>query len=232
MTTLCPSTAPPEVKRQGIPEAAVESLLGALGSPWHPRVLCTAANHASGQCGPSRVLCRVWWTRTSDDNTPHCSGRPLRASLLLSLGSTSPLSACLGHTKGDTWCLWAWQRQGPQREGGQSPSAALQRYSLGQGSLSPESQALGSPSPPEALQPQVLSPLPAAGAVFVLCYGDHTQHCQFPGRSACARVNVMIVQIQRRLSVCVCAHGLCVRRVCFKPPLGGNSFFSPLPVWL
>lgn len=172
------------------------------------------------------------WTRTSDDNTPHCSGRPLRASLLLSLGSTSPLSACLGHTKGETWCLWAWQRQGHRGKGARAPPQPFRGTRLGRAACALRARPWGPPHPPEALQPQVLSPLPAAGAVFVLCYGDHTQHCQFPGRSACARVNVMIVQIQRRLSVCVCAHGLCVRRVCFKPPLGGNSFFSPLPVWL
>lgn len=57
--------------------------------------------------------------------------------------------------------------------------------------------------------------------------GAHTQHCQLLGCSVCARVTNMIAQTQRRLSVCTRARPVCVPCVCFKSPLGGNSFFLP-----
>lgn len=68
----------------------------------------------------------------------------------------------------------------------------------------------------------------AAGAPFGLCYHNHRQQGQFPGRSACARVTYnMIVQIQRHPRVCACARSVCAPCVCFKSPLGGSSFFLP-----
>lgn len=62
----------------------------------------------------------------------------------------------------------------------------------------------------------------------MLCYHGHTQHAQFPGHSACARVTSNnIVQIRRRPSVCARARSVCAPCVCFKSPLGGSSFFLP-----
>lgn len=83
------------------------------------------------------------------------------------LGLHLPAGAYLGHTRGESLVpLGLAEAEATEREGDQSPSAALQSHLLGQGSADPESQALGSsPRPhPEALLPQILSPLLAAGA--------------------------------------------------------------------
>lgn len=63
----------------------------------------------------------------------------------------------------------------------------------------------------------------------MLSYHDHTQRCQFPGRSACARVNYnMIVQTRRRPSVHARAQSVCVPYVCvLNLPWVVTLFFSP-----
>lgn len=165
----------------------------------------------------SPVLCRQDWRRRG---TTAC----LPAAFL---GSTSPLNAYLATQKGKAWSFGfaeagATESGGDQAEPLPGPPEPLPQA----GHLRHERPALGGAL--EAPRPWALIPFSAAGALFMLCYHDHTRHGWFPGRSACARVTSnMIVQVRRRPSVCARARSVCALCVCFKSPLGGSSFFLP-----
>lgn len=149
---------------EGRPLGTLEASAQQLVTPW--TVLPFLSSGPCLGCAPPRSQ----WARARDDSTSPCSGLQLPASLLpLSPGLHLP-SECLpwAHRRGKRGPLGLGR--GTNHGEDRGPESRL----LGLGSLGTESQALGSPLP------QVLSPLPAAGAGSELCYGDHTPRGQFP----------------------------------------------------